>query len=94
MTIGLNTENFTDLYLYYRVTVHVIIVFHMNYSRQYGWLKCQINCFLPAITASKGTKTPTVKVQGIEGSQVDYPTAVSQNIDVDTVKYTFTLNKI
>ena len=46
------------------------------------------------ITTSKETKAPNVKPQGTGGPQFDCPTEVSQNTDVDNVKYTITLNKI
>ena len=59
------------------------------------WLaRTQSNCLLQAITASKEKKARNVKAQGTGGPQFDCPTAVSQNIDVDNVKYTITLNKI
>ena len=46
------------------------------------------------ITTSKETKAPNVKAQGTRGPQFDCPTAVSQNINVDNIKYTITLNKM
>ena len=93
--IGLNTRRFHRLlYRYYRVIVHVITTLRVSCSRQYGWLECQSNRLLQAIAASKETKAPNVKAQGTGGPQFDCPTAVSQNIDVDNVKYTITLNKI
>ena len=82
------------LYRYYRVTVHVITTFRMNCSRRYGRLEHQSDCLLQAITASKETEAPNVKAQGTGGPQFDYPMAVGQNINVDNVKYTITLNKI
>ena len=46
------------------------------------------------ITVSKETKPPNVKAQGTRGPHLDCPTAVSQNIDVNNIKYTITLNEI
>ena len=71
------------------MTVHVITTFRANCSRLYGWLERQSDRLLQTITASKETKTaPNVKAQGTGGPQFDCPTAVSQNIDVDNIKYT------
>ena len=44
------------------------------------------------IIATKETKAPIAKAQGTEGSQFDYPTAVSHNIDIKyTITHTFCL---
>ena len=45
------------------------------------------NCF-------KRQKAPNVKVQGTGGPQFDCPKAVSQNVDVNNIKYKIMLNKI
>ena len=74
------------------MTIHVITTFHANCSRRYGWLECQSDHLLQVITASKETKAPNVKAQGTGGLQVNCPMAVSQNIDINNVKYTITLN--
>ena len=46
------------------------------------------------ITSSKEIKNINGKTQGTGGPQFDCPMAVSQNFNVDNMKYTFTLNKI
>ena len=76
------------------MTVHVITTFSANCSRRYSWLECQSNHLLQVITASKRQKALNVKAQGTGGPQFDCPMAVSQNIDVDNIKYTIILNQI
>ena len=43
--LELNTEGFTNLYCYYRMTVHVITTLHTDCSRRYGWLERQVTIF-------------------------------------------------
>ena len=66
----------------------------MNCSRRYGWLERKATVCCKQLLLQKEQKAPNVKAQGTGGPQFDCPTAVGQNIDVDIVKYTITLNKI
>ena len=42
----------------------------------------------------KRQKVPNIRAQGTGDPRFDCPVAVSQNIDVDNIKYTITLNQI